>query len=104
MNKLTVITNLPSLRVDVFKGNEVVTFKACGDSPIPNFQGEERTEQIVIPLAKGIYSVRLSLPYFSGSDVNEPGVYFPMPVVMDKHIAFRGDEEEKELTFKAQLG
>ena len=100
MGQIKVTTNMPSLIVKIFDGDNHCTEKSASSKPIPFFKdaddngSHETNETICIEnLKTGLYSVRLCLPYFNGNR-EELGTCFPMPVVMDKVVVDGKDIDE----------
>lgn len=93
--KLIVKSSIPSLHVTIWNGQmEIVVENIVpggGAGVIPYFKTgnepvQETVGELMIPLPKGLYAVRFSLPYR-----NSDGSLFPMPVMMDKHITIYDD-------------
>lgn len=100
--KITITTNIPALIVTLWDGHLIELAKKKGDAnaTIPYFKqsGEAKSVETKIvfdDMPRGLYSVRMSLPYYN------LGTLFEMPVVMDEIIELR--DKDVELTFNASL-
>ena len=109
MPKIKIITNLPSLIVQVYDTyNNCVLDTAGKSTAIPFFydtsdieQGKEVEDIIEAEIKQGLYRLRLSLPYFNGQK-EYAGFFFPMPVLMDKLIEV-SEAKTFELEFKVKI-
>lgn len=91
--KLSIVTNIPSLIIDVFSGTGAWIVKGkCTQSDGVTYVAPSTTD---IDLSKGIYNVRLSVPYY-----NDGGTMFPMPLYMNEPVRL---DKDVTLTFKTHL-
>jgi hypothetical protein len=109
MGKLRINTNLPVLSATIFHDNKIIYENSIvsNSKVIPYFDNKntEEVQGTEFLLDKGIYSVRLSLPYCNPGDIedNKEGVMFHMPLVMDKLVMMQTDESFVELNFFVKL-
>jgi hypothetical protein len=100
---IIVTTNLPALIVTVWNGHlqQVAEKHGAYNAVIPyscsGSDASEKTCEIKIEdLPKGLYRVRLCLPYYSAG-----GQLFEMPVAMDIYVTLRNPEEPQIIKFLA---
>ena len=100
MFKLKIITTIPNLKVKLWNGHfEMVAEKIIYGALIPHYSNNQmdvfsRENSIEVELPKGLYQMRLSLPYFNPITENrETGTEFDMPLLMDEFITMNKDKE-----------
>lgn len=107
MRKIKITTNLPGLIVQIWNGHTLVDTKHGTSKVIPysSDSGGKSSECVITidSLEKGVYAVRLLLPYFNGPDINQPGAFYDMPVVMDKVVILDKEDSHEEIIFLASL-
>ena len=98
---LTITTTIPCLNIRIWDGNNQTVLSENIKDPalIPHFSTNQmdlfsRENSIDLKLNKCIYTMRLSLPYYS------LGQLFMMPLVMDEFLIM---DKDKEYRFDAAL-
>lgn len=90
MATIKIITNLPAIIVEVWDGRlQPILKKHCSPLPIVFSSSSKSDETIDVNIdieKKGLYVMRISLPYFSD------GQLFPMAIIMDKYLTIQEDD------------
>jgi hypothetical protein len=95
MHHLQIETNIPAVIVDIWDGHNTLVKRLVGSSsPIVLFEKEEKTCIVGTDLPRGLYTIRISLPYISG------GQKFEMPLVLNEVICLIKDIS---ISFKAKF-
>ena len=109
MGKLRINTNLPALSATIFYDNRIIhedsIISSSRITPYVNNKDNNEVQGTEFLLDKGIYSVRLSLPYCNPGDIkdHEKGTMYHMPLVMDKNIIIKSDDSFVEFNFFVKL-
>ena len=109
MGKLRINTNLPVLSATIFHDIKIIHEDSIVSNskiiPYVDNKNSNEVQGTEFLLDKGIYSVRLSLPYCNPGDIkdNEQGAMFHMPLAMDKIVIIESNDSFVELNFFVKL-